>query len=43
MSVPDVPDEHRPSQSPDITPPQPPLRRSTRISVPPQRYGQNNS
>ena len=41
--MPDVPDEDRPTQSPKITPSQPPLRFSTRISVPPQRYGQNTS
>ena len=43
MSVPDVPDEHRPTQSPDVTPPQPPLRHSTRISVPPQCYDRTTS
>ena len=43
MSMPDVPDEDRPTQSPDIIPSRPPLRRSTRVSVPPQRYGQNTS
>ena len=43
MSVPDVPTVDKPIQSPDTTSLQPPLRRSTRVSIPPQRYGQDNS
>ena len=43
MIMPDVPDEDRPTQSPDIIPSRPPLRRSTRVSVPSQRYGQNTN
>ena len=33
----------QPAVLPDNTPLQPPLCRSTRISVPPQRYGQDNT
>ena len=43
MSVPDVPTVDKPIQSLDTTSLQPPLRWSAQVSVPPQRYGQDNS